>query len=256
MEQNLRDGQLGGVVRPPPPLATGLDPYLALLDNRNVPRNPEIGSPCQRLYGRRTKTLLPVTEESLKPRVLDSEGVKTQLEKLRKKQKQYYDRGAKDLPPLREGEFVRLQTDDGWVPSQVVAVGPEPRSYKVVTEQNREYRRNRKFLLRTGEQKMSVGGPNKSGGLGMQRKPATLQNHVAPHRQKEVGRQAGSNRTVCRKVPAADRNRRGDHAKVDSTKTGAKCRVEGTANMVAPQTARRSGRTIKQPLRFQDFVTT
>ena len=38
---------------------SGQDPYLALLDYRNTPRDDILGSPVQRLFGRRTKTLLP-----------------------------------------------------------------------------------------------------------------------------------------------------------------------------------------------------
>lgn len=44
------------------------DPYLALLDLRNTP-SQDIGySAVQRIFGRRTKTLLPVSEDMLKPR--------------------------------------------------------------------------------------------------------------------------------------------------------------------------------------------
>lgn len=44
------------------------DPYLALLDLRNTP-SQDIGySAVQRIFGRRTKTLLPVSEDMLKTR--------------------------------------------------------------------------------------------------------------------------------------------------------------------------------------------
>ncbi|XP_046841865.1 uncharacterized protein K02A2.6-like [Xenia sp. Carnegie-2017] len=36
------------------------DPYLGLLNYRNTPRNEIVGSPAQRLMGRRTRTLLPI----------------------------------------------------------------------------------------------------------------------------------------------------------------------------------------------------
>ena len=46
------------------------DPYLALLDYRNTPRDKELGSPVQRLMGRRTKTTLPTSETLLKPKLV------------------------------------------------------------------------------------------------------------------------------------------------------------------------------------------
>ena len=42
------------------------DPYLGLLDHRNTPTAATGMSPCQRLFGRRTKTLLPLSESLLK----------------------------------------------------------------------------------------------------------------------------------------------------------------------------------------------
>ncbi len=41
------------------------DPYLALLDYRNTPRDSVIGSPVQRLMGRRTRKRLPTSETLL-----------------------------------------------------------------------------------------------------------------------------------------------------------------------------------------------
>ena len=45
----------------------GRDPYLALLDWRNTPTEGIGSSPAQRLFGRRTKTLLPTTARLLRP---------------------------------------------------------------------------------------------------------------------------------------------------------------------------------------------
>ena len=49
--------------------------YLSLLNHRNTPRDTVLGNPAQRLMSRRTKTLLPATEELLEPRVVNAERV-------------------------------------------------------------------------------------------------------------------------------------------------------------------------------------
>ena len=43
------------------------DFYLALLDHRNIPTEPTQLSPAQRLFSRRTRTLLPISSKLLKP---------------------------------------------------------------------------------------------------------------------------------------------------------------------------------------------
>lgn len=53
--------------------STGNDIYLALLDQRNTPRN-NIGSSMQRLMGRRAKTALPITDNF---RQLEQQNTKT-----------------------------------------------------------------------------------------------------------------------------------------------------------------------------------
>lgn len=46
---------------------SGDDVYLSLLDLRNTPRDEQIGSPMQRLMGRRAKTQLPMSDNLRKP---------------------------------------------------------------------------------------------------------------------------------------------------------------------------------------------
>jgi len=55
------------------------DPHLALLDNRNIPGVDGIGSPAQRLMGRRTKTLIPTTDTLLAPKTIDPSVVQMKL---------------------------------------------------------------------------------------------------------------------------------------------------------------------------------
>ncbi|PIK53448.1 hypothetical protein BSL78_09678 [Apostichopus japonicus] len=130
---------------------SGQDPYLALLDYRNTPRDNILGSPVQRLFGRRTNTLLPTTEHLLKPKILKPETVHKRLVEKRQTQKTYYDRQTKKLPELQPGDNIRLQTDKGWKPATIVFKAEQPRSYYVETAEGVQYRRNRKHLLKTGE---------------------------------------------------------------------------------------------------------
>ncbi|KAL0174707.1 hypothetical protein M9458_030675, partial [Cirrhinus mrigala] len=77
------------------------DPYLAILEHRHTPSQGFNASPAQRLMSRRTKTLLPTRDSLLQPGVVNTEHA---VEVNQRKQACYYNRGAKDLRPLQEGE--------------------------------------------------------------------------------------------------------------------------------------------------------
>ena len=49
-------------------IADNKDPYLALLEHRNTLLSDQLGSPVQRLMGRRTRTLIPTSEKLLIPK--------------------------------------------------------------------------------------------------------------------------------------------------------------------------------------------
>ena len=85
----------------------GRDPWLALLDQRNTPTERMSSSPAQRLMSRRTRTLLPARETLLKPQLAES--VQEERNKIKRKQAFYYNRNAKDLPPLERGDIVQLK---------------------------------------------------------------------------------------------------------------------------------------------------
>ena len=57
------------------------DLYLALLDFRNIPLGDDTGSPVQRLMGRRTKTLLPTSQNLLMPKQIRPQTVKGKITK-------------------------------------------------------------------------------------------------------------------------------------------------------------------------------
>ena len=86
------------------------DIYLALLEWRNTPSEGLQSSPAQRMFGRRTRTLIPTTSELLKPKIV--EDVPWKLFKRKQLQAKYYNISAKELPPLNNGEVVRVKPTD------------------------------------------------------------------------------------------------------------------------------------------------
>ena len=111
---------------------SGNDFYLALLDVRNTLQEGFHPSPAQRMMSRRTRTTLPVSSSLLKSRV--PENTMQSIRRNQAKQRHYYNRGAKSLEQLREGDRVKLQPftpgQREWVDGQVVNE-IRPRSYEV-----------------------------------------------------------------------------------------------------------------------------
>ena len=83
------------------------DTFLALLDHRNTPSTGIQISPAQRLFNRRTRSLLPMSAGLLKPSVTDL--TRTKLRERQQQQARYYNRGACDLDPLEAGDPVRIK---------------------------------------------------------------------------------------------------------------------------------------------------
>ena len=136
---------------------TNSDFQLALLDWRNTPTEGMQSSPAQRMFGRRTRTLLPTSRELLEPQLVRD----VRERKLQRKEVQtrYFNRNAKELPSLTNGDVVRMkpQASDGknrWIKAQVQQQ-VDVRSYAVRTEDGRLFRRNRRHLRQSQEPFMS-----------------------------------------------------------------------------------------------------
>lgn len=132
---------------------SGTDAHLAILNFRNTPTEGVGLSPAQVMFGRRTRTLLPVSRKLLKQDNTLQERYKDNLARKRAKQNQYYNRSAKELPLLKSGEIVLIHPfgrDQTWRKG-VVDCQEGIRSYRVKTEEGVSYRRNRKHLRATNE---------------------------------------------------------------------------------------------------------
>ena len=88
---------------------TSLDTFLALLDHRSTPPASIQISPAQRLFTRRTRSLLSMTAGSLKPPVTDEDVTHTKLRHRQQQQARYYYRGTRDLQSLESGNTVRVE---------------------------------------------------------------------------------------------------------------------------------------------------
>ena len=131
----------------------GQDPFLALLAHRNTPSELMGTSPAQRFFGRRTKTLLPVTTGLLRPQGIDPESTKERRKISQAKQAHYYNKHAKDLDALEEGDIVRMrpfQLNKKTWDKALVKRKLDDRSYEVEANDT-SYRRDRVDLRRTQE---------------------------------------------------------------------------------------------------------
>ncbi|XP_028414080.1 uncharacterized protein LOC114537149 [Dendronephthya gigantea] len=129
--------------------------FISLLSWRNTPTEGMDTSPAQRMFGRRTLTQLPTAEPLLKPQPAPVD-VRKQILTRKEKQASYYNRQTKELPTLKEGQVVRItpQPNDRekkWIKGQVTREAGI-RSYEVITEDGRQFRRNRKHLRASKEQ--------------------------------------------------------------------------------------------------------
>ena len=132
----------------------GTDPHLAILDYRNTPTQGMTTSPAQCLMSRSTKTLLPTTQSILLPRTIDLEVEKKELRQRQQAQAKYYNRSAKDLPSLSEGNVVRMKPfklgDKLWRKARVTARLGEW-SYSIDTDDGAVYHRNQQHLQKMSE---------------------------------------------------------------------------------------------------------
>jgi len=127
--------------------AAGEDPYIGLLNARNTPTEGMSTSPVQRLMGRRTRTLIPISDNLLKPadtRLMGEERTKKDLKK-RHAAERHIKRKNYNL--LQQGDNVRVQPIDNkkeWKQA-VVTKRLNNRSYEVEAN-GKQYRRNRRHL--------------------------------------------------------------------------------------------------------------
>ena len=124
--------------------------FKVVLEYRNTPRKDGL-SPAQKLFGRPTRTKLPVHpvvyKKDIRDRIREAED--RLAIKLREKAKEQHDCKVRKLKELRPGTVVRVQqhlTKRWDLIGTIMEVNPRGRSYLVRSETGRLYWRNRKFI--------------------------------------------------------------------------------------------------------------
>lgn len=106
-------------------------------------------SPSQLFFGRQVKTRMPIDEALLMKSNLDDSRIRLRHELKRETQKAYYDRHAKPLTPLNEGQTVMFRKNSkDWCYGTVVRKVND-RSFVVKDSFGNHFHRNRRFLSST-----------------------------------------------------------------------------------------------------------
>jgi hypothetical protein len=106
-------------------------------------------SPCELFFGRKIKSNLPIAESALVRMQIEEKFVEKKIKEKRGKQKEYYDRGSKDLEMLEVGERIMFKKNENmWVYGKVKEQF-NGRSYLVVDGLGNVYRRNRRLIKKS-----------------------------------------------------------------------------------------------------------
>ena len=215
----------------------GSDTFLALLDHRNTPPASVQISPAQRLFSRRTRSLLPLSAELLKPKTVDDDLTHLKLRLRQQQQARYYNRGACDLLPLKEGDLVRIKRwqlgKKEWKPGSVRKRLDE-RSYEVQTSCG-VLRRNRVHLKKIIPPTKNNDAPTTQGPLmEMSREPITSSPMILPDEEPSLSP------TTSSASPSPQANTQESMSSGQST--------------VKTPVLRRSQRLRKLPAHLKDFV--
>ncbi|KAG7295418.1 hypothetical protein JYU34_022487 [Plutella xylostella] len=126
---------------------TNTDPYIALLQYRNTPKN-NLPSPAQLLMSRNLRMNIPVTQNRLKPKVVKFSHYKECFQKRNTHDAKYYNSKTKPLPLLQIGDHVYFKKipNGNWLPAIVKEKLNCQRSYIIEANDGIRYRRNRVHL--------------------------------------------------------------------------------------------------------------
>jgi hypothetical protein len=204
-----------------------------------MPRDELLGSPMERLMGRKAQTLLPSVENLLMPVSRDPEVVHRNLSQYRQLQKKYHDRSARPLPKISASEdAVRIRTPRGWEPAEYVSSQHHNSHMVKAGDQARLYRRNRRDLIVTRETPHQV-------------QPAAPATMLPPIPMSPMKATPGLPSTP---ISVNRRPLTGQNPNTPNSTNNASPSIASQSQ--SPITTTKSGRQVKLPPRFKDMVLT
>ena len=118
----------------------------ALLAYISMPLSAELPSPAELLNSRKFRSRLPMIVVQLE----QHRGYRNAMQMDKEKESVHYNKSAKNLPSLKQGQTVYVQLDpqkNYWTPGIIVGCPRvDRRSYVVRTTEGGTYTRNRKFI--------------------------------------------------------------------------------------------------------------
>ena len=154
------------------------------------------------------------------------------MEKLRlkqEKQKHYFDQHAKHLPTLEKGDRIRVQMDSHWKPGVVTEHAETPRSYRIRTDEGREYRRNRRALIKSPKSGLSA-------------------TNISPHHESPTVR--ASEHSTSEEAA----NQAISSVEEPILTSQEQQEMYSSEEEISAPLETTSGRTVRRPLRFKDYV--
>ncbi|CAC5375504.1 unnamed protein product [Mytilus coruscus] len=105
---------------------------------------------------RRLRTTIPTIKNRLKPKCGNLKNTQRKMKQQKMNQKQHYDKSSKPLPELQPNDTIRFQHNPKgkWDQGTVVRNNNTPNSYVIETPEGQIFKRNRKHLLKTKEDKI------------------------------------------------------------------------------------------------------
>ena len=178
---------------------------------------------------RRLRSTIPTTDAQLQPKVLDSHKVMEKLRLKQEKQKHYFDQHAKHLHTLEKGDRIRVQTRRHWKPGVITDHAGTPRSNRNRTDEGKEYRRNRRGLMKSPESSPSTTdiSPNTD--------PPTVRAYE----------HSPSKETADQAIPLVEK---------PTTTCLNQEEIDSSEDEISEPRKTASGGTVRRPLRFKDYV--
>ena len=126
-------------------LKSGTDTAQALLEQRNTPRQDTGLSPAEMMFGRKTRSFIPMKKTAKPPKEITQK-----RQKCKDSVKRCYDRKASDLKKLRIGQRVYFEHRENrpWQKGEVEN-NLGDRTYKIRGDNGGLYRRNRVYMRPT-----------------------------------------------------------------------------------------------------------